>query len=1148
MTWVSYAQNYEDVTLLRALRDVQPGFYIDVGANDPRADSVTRAFYELGWCGINLEPVAHWHERLVADRPRDHNLRLAAGPTEGLVQLYEVIGTGLSTADPVLAERHAQDGHVVQAVEVPVRRLDDICHDLGVTQVHFLKIDVEGAEPGVLAGLSLTQVRPWVVVVEATLPGSQASVHPSWESLLTERGYAFVWFDGLNRFYVASEHAALSPALAQPPSVFDDFMRYTERLLRDDVADYRVLLQQARAESDLAQTEWAEVQTALAAAQAGSAEAHARLAELLRSRSWQMTAPVRWLGTQARRMRALVTAAGASLPAPTPTPEPTPEPTSVPTSVPTSAPAPPPASPLPRLAVVSPLPPLRSGVADYCAALLPGLAAHYTIEVITDQAETTDTWVAAHCLLRSLAWFDANAQHYDRIVYHFGNSLFHAPMFGLLARHRGTVVLHDVVLSDLLEHLERTGAQPFAFQQALYRSHGWPALRDRAQRGRGVAVRTWPASRGVFEAADGVILTTDYAERWVGSLYGAGLPVSVVRLPRPLASTDGRVAARRRLGLADHEFVVCSFGFIDVSKQSKRLLAAWQACGLGADASCRLVFVGENSPGRYGQALAAAIAAVPGPASVKVTGFADTAVYCDWLAAADLAVQLRASTRGEASGAVLDCLAHGLPVLVNAHGALADLPLSCVHQLNDAFTDAELAAALQVLRHDAARRAQLSQAARAFVAEHHDPVSVAARHAQSIERFHLGAAEPKGGPRQLLLDVTALALHDLGSGIQRVVRSVLNCALLGVHPGWRVEPVMLNQGRYEYARRFTARALGLDAWGPQPGMSGLVGLPPDSPLADAPVQVHAGDVFLGLDLVTHAVHLHESVFEGWRAQGVAIHFVVYDLLPLQLPACFPTEDADHFRSWLGTVCRVADGLICISQATADALRPQLATLAPGRPSPPAVSWFHLGADLPASLPTQGMSGAEAGLLARLGAHPICLMVGTVEPRKGHAVALDAFEQLWAQGVDFELIIGGRAGWMVDALVARLRAHPQAGRQLIWLETVSDQLLSGLYRQASLLLMASEGEGFGLPLIEAAQHGLPILTRDLPVFREVAGEHAAYWQGDAGALAQALRQWLSAHQAGQAPASAGLPWLTWQQAAEQLLRAVLGPEAQAIIKP
>ena len=81
MTWVSYAQNYEDVTLLRALGDVASGFYIDVGANDPRFDSVTRAFYERGWHGINIEPVPHWHERLRSDRPRDLNLRVAAGRT-----------------------------------------------------------------------------------------------------------------------------------------------------------------------------------------------------------------------------------------------------------------------------------------------------------------------------------------------------------------------------------------------------------------------------------------------------------------------------------------------------------------------------------------------------------------------------------------------------------------------------------------------------------------------------------------------------------------------------------------------------------------------------------------------------------------------------------------------------------------------------------------------------------------------------------------------------------------------------------------------------------------------------------------------------------------------------------------------------------
>ena len=1150
MTWISYAQNHEDVALMRALGGLERGFYIDVGANDPRADSVTRAFYERGWCGINIEPVGQWFERLVADRPRDHNLRVAAGASAGRMRLFDVVDTGLSSADPELAQRHARDGRVVREVEVPVRRLDDICAELAVGDVHFLKIDVEGAETAVLQGLDFQRVRPWIVVVEATLPGSDVSAHEQWESLLTAHGYLFAWFDGLNRFYVVRERASLADALARPPSVFDDFMRYTERLLRDDVADYAVLLQAERERSAQLQ---AQLQSQLQhqaqlQAQAGL-QAQARIDELLASRSWRMTAPLRWLGDRVRAVRRAVRGTSSTQRAPTDsTAHPGLTPATAPNAPAVTAPAIP-ATParLPRLAVVSVLPPARSGVADYCAALLPALAAHYDIELITDQDTVTDPWALAHCPIRRIDWFEAHADHFDRIVYHLGNSMFQAHLPGLLARHPGTVVLHDLVLADLLHHLERTGAQPFVFQRALLASHGWPALRDAARRGLPVAVRAWPASRFVFDTAHGVILNSDYAIRWVRSLYGPGLAVALGGLARSpllapgtdrpasaIARTAARLAARTRLGLDPQTFLVCSFGVVDPSKCCHRLLAAWRARSPASAAPARLVFVGDNPPSPDAPALASDDA--DPQRQVSVTGHVDPATYRDWLLAADLAVQLRASTRGESSGAALDCLAAGLPLIVNAHGPMADLPPACVHRLADDFSDAELTAALDTLASDPAQRDHLAGEALDFLARHHDPVIVAARHARAIEDFHRqahdSAVPPRRAPRQLLVDVTALALHDLGSGIQRVVRSVVNALLDERHGDLRIEPVYLDAGQYRYARQWCARAFAID---------------PDA-FGDDPVEVRAGDVFLGLDLVTHAVHVHESVFADWRARGVAIHFVVYDLLPLQLSHCFPEPDAAHFRSWLSTVCRVADGLACISQATALELRDRLPALAPQRPIGPAVDWFHLGADIPASLPTQGLSDPDRSLLAALATRPVFLMVGTVEPRKGHAQALDAFEQLWAQGVQADLLIVGRAGWMVDSLVARLRAHPQAGARLIWLERASDELLLALYRRAAALLMASLGEGFGLPLIEAAQHGLPIIARDLPVFREVAGDHATYWQGDAASLAGTLTRWLAQHRDGLAQGSAAMPWLTWRESTERLLRIVLGPALAAPATP
>ena len=224
MTWVSYAQNFEDVVLARVLADVQIGAYIDVGAQDPRMDSVTCAFYERGWRGINVEPVAHWHALLALARPGDTTACVAAGAREGTLHFFEVGDSGLSTASAEFAARHRAAGFSVVEREVPVRTLDALCAEAGLDEAHFLKIDVEGAEAEVLRGISLDRLRPWVVLVEATEPNTRVSRHAEWESLLLDRDYRFAYGDGINRYYLADEHAALAARFG-PPTVLDDFVR-----------------------------------------------------------------------------------------------------------------------------------------------------------------------------------------------------------------------------------------------------------------------------------------------------------------------------------------------------------------------------------------------------------------------------------------------------------------------------------------------------------------------------------------------------------------------------------------------------------------------------------------------------------------------------------------------------------------------------------------------------------------------------------------------------------------------------------------------------------------------------------------------------------------------------------------------------------
>src|SRR5437660_7963760 len=227
--FVSYAQNQEDVVLARALRpDDRGGFWVDVGAGDPVVDSVTAAFAERGWHGVNVEPLPREHERLCAARPADANLRVALGATAGLGNLFvePAENRGASTMVPKLAERYRADGEEFTPIEVPIWTLARVVADHVAGPVDFLKVDVEGFEREVLAGADWSSFRPRVVVMEATVPKADEPSHEDWEPMLLDVGYRFAMFDGLNRFYAHADEPALLQALAIPAKVFDDFVPY----------------------------------------------------------------------------------------------------------------------------------------------------------------------------------------------------------------------------------------------------------------------------------------------------------------------------------------------------------------------------------------------------------------------------------------------------------------------------------------------------------------------------------------------------------------------------------------------------------------------------------------------------------------------------------------------------------------------------------------------------------------------------------------------------------------------------------------------------------------------------------------------------------------------------------------------------------
>jgi glycosyltransferase involved in cell wall biosynthesis len=395
---------------------------------------------------------------------------------------------------------------------------------------------------------------------------------------------------------------------------------------------------------------------------------------------------------------------------------------------------------------------------------------------------------------------------------------------------------------------------------------------------------------------------------------------------------------------------------------------------------------------------------------------------------------------------------------------------------------------------------------------------------QSFKKLTSMLTESGRQCRQLLVDISSLVQKDHKTGIQRVVRSILSKWLLSAPQNYRVEPVYANATHgYRYARQFARQFIGDET----------------AVTVDEPIDYSPGDAFLCLDLNHHVTIDQRSFFEEMRRHGVSLNFVIYDLLPIKFPYFWEPQNNVHrtHEEWLKLVTSLGAS-VCISKSVADELTEWLKTNSTQPMQKNKIGWFHLGADVESSHPSKGLPPDASVILESITTRPSFVMVGTLEPRKGYSQVLDAFELLWHKGVEVNLMIVGKQGWLVDNLIRRLRIHSELNNRLFWFEGISDEYLEKLYAVSTCLIAASYGEGFGLPLIEAAQHKLPIIARDIPVFREVAGEHAYYFKADQPAeLANAIQNWLSDFHKNQYPKSTNMPWLTWKESAKQLLEAM-----------
>ncbi len=390
------------------------------------------------------------------------------------------------------------------------------------------------------------------------------------------------------------------------------------------------------------------------------------------------------------------------------------------------------------------------------------------------------------------------------------------------------------------------------------------------------------------------------------------------------------------------------------------------------------------------------------------------------------------------------------------------------------------------------------------------------KHLKKIKFKLFGQRERKNigfkNDRVLYVDISEVYHHDHKTGIQRVVRAVLSQLEKKELKNYVVVPIYLTDidGYWDY--RFS-----------------------DKRYNSLSVFPKEGDVFLGLDLTGRVIHANNAgLFHSWKERNVEFNFVVYDILPLYHPEWWDNNVSDHHLNWFNTIVNLADRLLCISEAVKDDVENYINDN--GYIAKPQIDYFHLGADLNSSVPTSGLPSNAQEVIGELKVNPSFLIVGTLEPRKGHLQLLSAFHDLWKVGCQVNLVIVGKRGWLVDGLISSILSNEFYNKKLYWLESITDEYLNMLYETCDCLIVPSEGEGFGLPIIEAAQKNMPIICRDIPVFREVSGDGAYYFENTKNSddIKKAVIDWLELFKVAKHPTSDKVNWITWEMSTEQLL--------------
>jgi glycosyltransferase involved in cell wall biosynthesis len=823
-----------------------------------------------------------------------------------------------------------------------------------------------------------------------------------------------------------------------------------------------------------------------------------------------------------------------------------------------------------RLALLTPLPPEKSGIAVYSANFLPYLSQYFDIDIYTTCTKP-DSAILATYKVYNISDFSKSAPSYDYILYEFGNSDYHIHMFDFIDQFPGVIVLHDAYLSGILYWIGRQ----YFIKELIY-SHGPIARRIYKSQSRltnpdETAIKNLPCTRRVLERSLGIISHSSFNLDICRYFYPEIIfdmfqiiPQPIINVPK--STKDEKQALKQILGFSPHDKIITSFGHIADTKCHDLLIDSFLASkSLKDDNTIKLIFVGQLPPGSYGELIRQKVASTDANGRIIITDFVDDTRYEQYLKISDIAVQLRRNSRGETSRGVLDALAHGIPTIINDYASNSSnfnnnqtIKISAELNIN------ELSECLENCIYERINLNNFSEQGQLLIKQKHNPAAIAAQYAAAVNNFYsrhivndtseiikhfsyrvskysrsnnLPTKDQKnrqmiaewlksshihnGKRRQLFIDVSFTAQNNPSTGVSRTTRELVKRLYCLNRTGFEPIAVELLKGQLWPARTWLEN------------LQLLLPCETENPLK--PINFYPGDILLMIDSPWARYQYFFDVFNTAKANSSTIVTVIYDLLPLLLPDSDVIPGGRQcFLEWLNDAVNQSELLLAISPSVVNDLTEWINKNISST-SRPKIGWWPLGADFVPIETDKKAIRIDAEENKKL----YLLMVGSIEPRKNHILALEAFEILWSNGSEFSLWIAGNpSSHLSEPIMVRLKGHKELGKRLQLFENPDDRTISELYLGAQGLLFPSKGEGFGLPLVEAAHFGTPIICSDLQVFHDIAGDNAFYVSIESAAtLGTDLNHWLIQRKNGLVQDSSRISYLSWEESAERLLDAL-----------